>query len=86
MILAMTEEFESTQGCVTCEVAIHKDKLNEFGSFIEDVQTVYGKWIAMTCEVCVGYRGPNHLHLSLEKIKLIEYFKNLPEFIKIFNE
>lgn len=86
ILLSMISEFESSQGFVTCEVAIHKDKVKDFEEFIKNIPTFHGKWVLMTCKTCEEYHGENHRHLSLEKNNVLDSFKAQPEFIQMFND
>jgi len=82
-VIGMSKEFDEKDGCVTCEIAIHKDKINELEKFVkENINIKLGKWITMECETCVGYHGVGYVHASIETHKTITEMEKASNYIK----
>lgn len=85
-LIAMSKEFDDKDGYVTCEVSIHKDKIDEVENFIkENTNIKNGKWIIMECDTCVEYHGEGYLHASIERPETISEMETSTNHIKTFN-
>ena len=68
----MSKEFDEREGFVTCEIAIHKDNIPEFETFVKkNCEIRLGRWIIMGCDTCVKLEGEGHLHASIETFNTI---------------
>ena len=74
-IIELSKEFDEKEGYVTCEISIHKDKINEMRDFITNnpnIELKLGKWVIIECDTCVEYNGEGYLHASIERFPCIE--------------
>ena len=82
-IIAMSKEFDEKDGCVTCELSIHKDSIDDFVKFVtENTDIKLGNWVLYECETCVGYHGEGYIHASIESTGFFKWF-NQSQLIKI---
>ncbi|MFA7307597.1 MAG: hypothetical protein WC026_13095 [Hyphomicrobium sp.] len=83
MVIEMSKEFDEKEGFVTCEFAIHKDRINELEKFVkENININLGKWIIIECDTCVSHHGEGHAHASIETHKTIAKIEKASNFIK----
>lgn len=77
LLLAMSKEFDEKDGCVTCEVAVHKDKIEEFKAFVETIPLLQGKWVVYgECPACERYHGQGFWHCQIDrKVPLVSRSK-----------
>ena len=73
-IIAMSKEFDEKDGCVSCELSIHKDSIDEFVKFVtENTDIKLGNWILHDCPTCVGNHGEGYMHASIESSDSIKW-------------
>lgn len=84
-LIALSKEFDEKDGMVTCEVAIHRNSIDEMETFIkENTNLKLGKWIITECETCIEYNGEGYLHASIENHNTIAKIEKSPNHIKTF--
>jgi hypothetical protein len=83
LIVELSKEFDDKNGYVTCEISIHKDKIDELNTFVKKNTNIkLGKWITMECETCVKYNGDGYVHASIEKYDTITKMEKASNHIK----
>jgi len=73
-IIAMSKEFDEKDGCVTCEISIQYQEIDEFSEFvIKNTNIKLGKWIFYECETCTKLYGKDYIHASIESADSIKW-------------
>ena len=69
-VISLSHEFDESEGWVTCETSIHRDDMDAFDEIVkEHTNLKLGKWVAMECETCVGYKGEGAIHVDIVLIE-----------------
>lgn len=68
-IQELVTEFDESEGMVTIEFSIKRQKLRKLFKQLNKIPSKYGRWFATTCNTCVKYHGKTYVHVSLEPFK-----------------
>ena len=82
-IIEGTKEYIDKDCCVTIEMSLHKDSINDVFDFIDGIEIPKGhSWVAYECETCRGYHGDDYMHLEIEEDKWIKEYINPNDIIR----